>query len=226
MNPSLLCKMKSVKHCWCKWHRLLVSNTIKFCALLTTAVHAALLVQSVGVCGVAGEDVDIQCPYPQPHRPWTEKLFCSRRCLNKNILIRLENSGSRVSVGRYSLHDDPTGHVLTVTERERPRGVSVWMAPAKHSSTEEGSPAHTDRYGDTVRACCYDNWVFLCVCGDLIQSKPLETLWGGSIATFLSAISCPSSTCIESDVNLNEKRCLLVSTWDVLYFWFYLFVLG
>ncbi|XP_063070657.1 protein CD300H-like [Engraulis encrasicolus] len=64
------------------------------------------------VSGAEGQDVDIQCRYPDGHQE-TPKYLCRQRCWEKDVLIR----AFQVTEGRYSLHDNPSALYFTVKIR-------------------------------------------------------------------------------------------------------------
>ncbi|XP_039503954.1 CMRF35-like molecule 5 [Pimephales promelas] len=63
------------------------------------------------ITGYRGERVDIRCSYESGYETYS-KFFCKGKCNYKNIMVE---SGSPAEDERFSLTDDTTARVFTVT---------------------------------------------------------------------------------------------------------------
>ncbi|CAM4447826.1 unnamed protein product [Leuciscus chuanchicus] len=82
--------------------------------LLFSSICTAVVVgASQTISGYRGERVDIRCSYESGYESYS-KYFCKGKCslLNKNIMVK---SGSPAKDERFSLTDDTTARVFTVT---------------------------------------------------------------------------------------------------------------
>ncbi|KAK7161046.1 hypothetical protein R3I94_003885 [Phoxinus phoxinus] len=83
--------------------------------LLFSSICTAVVVgDSQTITGYRGERVDIRCSYQSGYETYS-KYFCKGECKyarNKNIMVK---SGSSVKDERFSLTDDTTARVFTVT---------------------------------------------------------------------------------------------------------------
>ncbi|KTF85849.1 hypothetical protein cypCar_00044206, partial [Cyprinus carpio] len=75
------------------------------------------VVSSISVTGYSGGRVNITCRYDRKYTD-NEKYFCRREWLTCFELIRTETKDKWVDSGRFSLFDDTTAAVFTVTFRD------------------------------------------------------------------------------------------------------------
>ncbi|XP_056128034.1 CMRF35-like molecule 2 [Rhinichthys klamathensis goyatoka] len=86
------------------WNRILI---------LWACIHISVVGAYSIMSGYIGERVDIRCSYESGYES-NSKYFCKGECLllNKNIMVK---SGSPAKDERFSLTDDTTARVFTVT---------------------------------------------------------------------------------------------------------------
>ncbi|XP_067298477.1 polymeric immunoglobulin receptor-like [Pseudorasbora parva] len=130
---------------WCVVERTLTDGALTDGAIPDVYSEISLKFKLETVIGHRGERVDIRCPYDSGYEA-NPKYFCKGECIFgiRNIIIR---SGSPAKDERFSLTDDTTARVFTVTItdlRTEDEG-QYWCAVERTLTTDR---AITDVYSE------------------------------------------------------------------------------
>ncbi|XP_059409032.1 CMRF35-like molecule 5 [Carassius carassius] len=79
--------------------------------LVLSSICTVVVGAPVTVTGYRGERADIRCPYESGYESYV-KYLCNGECRDRNIIVK---SGSSAEDQRFSLRDDTTARVFTVT---------------------------------------------------------------------------------------------------------------